>query len=122
MSTTANPSSSTADMASLAQTELEKTLNDAANKRLAIEAAKFLCAIGVIGAIFIFVPFDPTGLSHMLLPLLCIFIFFIATGAVFHSIMRITREKKFAAAVKKYYIQFYNGLSLEQVKAEAGVE
>lgn len=122
MSTTPSTSPSAIDdMAALAQTELNKSLNEAANKRLAIAVAQTLVGLGVLGAILIFVPFDPSGFTHLLIPIILLGVAIFCSGAVFHGFLKITREPKFAAAVKKYYMQFYKGLSIQQVEAEAGL-
>lgn len=97
----------------------DQALKDAATKRLAMAVAKVVLGLGIIGAIIMFVPIDPTGISQMLLPLLGIILVIFCTGAVFHGLLQITREPAFYEKVKKYHREFYRGLSFEEALATA---
>lgn len=97
----------------------DQALKDAATKRLAMAVAKVIIGLGVIGVVLMFIPIDPTGLSHMLVPLLGILLMVFCTGAVFHGLLQITREPAFYEKVKKYHKEFYRGLSFEEALATA---
>jgi hypothetical protein len=94
-------------------------LKEAATKRLAMAVAKVVLGLGIIGAIVMFVPIDPTGISQMFLPLLAVILVIFCTGAVFHGLLQITREPAFYEKVKKYHREFYRGLSFEEALATA---
>lgn len=97
----------------------DAALKEAATKRLAMAVAKVVLGLGIIGAIIMFVPIDPTGISQMFLPLLAVILVIFCTGAVFHGLLQITREPAFYEKVKKYHREFYRGLSFEEALATA---